>query len=186
MEEVIPEGLSEKVRSFRLLSGCLVVFLLSGCALFDPPVFTPEELRGVDTTVSYGEVLSDYRSLAGTKVVLGGVTTSVDNRTSRAYVQIDPAPLDTLFRPGSPGNGAGILLVFPYPVDPSSLGNGRKITVVGRVRRMKRPILTDSGMTVRRVTVDVLALHTWVPRGSFVGGPSFPGMAPGTGLYQIP
>lgn len=179
----------EKVLT-RVLGGLAfsLVFFFTGCAFFNPPTFTEEQLQEVDTTLTYQDILSDYRSLSGRKVIVGGRTVHLDNRTTQAYIQIAPAPLDRLFRPSAPDGGSSlILLVFPYPVDPSALANGRRITVIGQVRRMRRPSLTESGRTIRLVTIDVLSLHTWVPRTTLIGGSPFPVMTPGfSGPYQTP
>lgn len=184
------------VQSFRkpggraipgIVPGLVFLLVLCGCAVFNPPTFTQEQLRGVETSVSYREVLSEYRSLAGTKVLLGGVTSFLDNRTRRAFVQVAPAPLNSVFRPGKPDTGSRVLLVFPYPVDPSMIADGHRITVIGRIRRMRRPVTANNGGTVRLVTLDVLALHTWVPRIRFIGGSPFPIMTPGfSAPYQTP
>lgn len=168
---------------------CLIsLLLLSGCAFFNPPTFTETQLRGVDSTLSYQEVLTGYRLLSGKRVIVGGQTIHLDNRTTRAYVQLAPAPLDSIFRPKAPdGSVPPLMLVFPNPVDPSVMADGRKITVIGKVRRMRRPTLSSSGRTVRLVTIDVLSLHTWVPRTTLIGGSPYPVMTPGfTGPYQVP
>jgi len=174
-------------RNLRVLLPAVLLFL-AGCSFFNPPTFTEAQLRGLDTTLTYQDVERDYRTLAGQKVMVGGRTVHLDNQTTRAFVQIVPAPLDSLFRPEAPPGGSGLLLlVFPYPVDPSALAEGRRITVIGRVRRMRRPSLTEGGRTVRLVAIDVLALHTWVPATSLVGGSPYPVMTPGfTGPYQTP
>ncbi len=168
---------------------CLVLLLGgTGCEIFNPPTFTSRQLAGVDLTVDYPQVLSGSRSLAGEKVVVGGEVVHLENHTTRAYVEIAPSPLDRILRPEAPDASAGlILLVFPYPVDPSALRDGVRITVVGKVRRMKRPAVTMGGRTVRLVTLDVADLHTWVPPTQLVGGSPYPVMTPGfTGPYQTP
>lgn len=171
----------------RILLPAVFLFL-AGCSFFNPPTFTEAELRGVDTTLTYQDVEREYRSMTGRKVMVGGRTVHLDNQTTRAFVQIVPAPLDAYFRPEAPAGEPGLLLlVFPYPVDPSAMADGRRVTVIGRVRRMRRPSLTEGGRTVRLVTIDVLALHTWVPATSLVGGSPYPVMTPGfTGPYQTP
>jgi outer membrane lipoprotein len=185
----VEEVISEKRPGERTLGNLALAlfFAASGCSFFNPPTFTEGQLKGVDTTLTYRDVLSDYRSLSGKKVILGGWTVHLDNRTTQAYVQMSPAPLDPIFRPKPHEGGTDFLLVFPYPVDPSAMAVGRRITVIGRVRRMKRPSLTDGGRTVRLVTIDVLSLHTWVPRTTLIGGSPYPVMTPGfSGPYQTP
>ncbi|EQD24645.1 MAG: hypothetical protein D084_Lepto4C00391G0004 [Leptospirillum sp. Group IV 'UBA BS'] len=180
---------SGRGRLFRILVLFLPVLLATGgCDVFNPPTFTKRQLSGTDTTLTYSAILHNYRNLEGQKVVIGGRTVHLDNRTTRAYVQLEPAPLDRNFRPKAPDSTSGlILLIFPYPVDPSALRDGQRITVIGTVRRMKRPALTDSGRTLRLVTVEVLSLHTWVPETAIMGGSPFPVMTPGfTGPYQVP
>ncbi|MCL4485484.1 MAG: Slp family lipoprotein [Nitrospirae bacterium] len=186
MEKVISQGPARIIRV--LLIFFPVILSTGGCAIFNPPTFTERQLSGVDTTLSYSAILHNHRELEGQKVVVGGRTVHLDNRTTRAYVQLDPAPLDRNFRPGAPDATSGLLLlVFPYPVDPSALRDGQRITVIATVRRMKRPALTDSGRTLRLVTLDVLFLHTWVPETAIMGGSPYPVMTPGfTGPYQVP
>ncbi len=176
-------------RLVRLLLALIPVLLMTGgCDLVNPPTFTKRQLSGTDTTLTYSAILHNYRNLEGQKVVIGGRTVHLDNRTTRAYVQLEPAPLDRFLRPEAPDTTSGLfLLIFPYPVDPSALSDGQRITVIGTVRRMKRPALTDSGRTLRLVTLDVQSLHTWVPETSLMGGSPFPVMTPGfTGPYQVP
>ena len=186
VEKVI---VSRPGRIIRVLFTLLpVVLTTGGCAIFNPPTFTARQLSGVDTTLSYSAIIHNYRELEGQKVVVGGRTVHLDNRTTRAYVELDPSPLDHDFRPGTPDATSGLfLLVFPYPVDPSALRDGQRITVIATVRRMKHPALTDSGQTLRLVTLDVRSLHTWVPETAIMGGSPYPVMTPGfTGPYQVP
>ncbi len=161
---------------------------LSGCDIFNPPTFTRHQLAGVDMTVDYSQILSNHRDLAGQKVVVGGQVVHLENHTTRAYVEIAPSPLDRILRPEAPDPSAGhLLLVFPYPVDPSALRDGVRITVTGTVRRMKRPSRTAEGVTRRFVTVDVANLHTWLPPTQLIQTSPFPVMTPGfTGPYQTP
>ena len=174
----------------RALRAILVLlpFLLAACDIFNPPTFTPHQLSGVDLTVDYSQVLLNHRELSGQKVVVGGQVVHLENHTTRAYVQIDPAPLDRILRPEAPDPSSGdILLVFPYPVDPSALRDGARVTVTAKVRRMKRPARTSGGVTQRFVTLDVVDLHTWVAPTQLIGGSPFPVMTPGfTGPYQTP
>ena len=166
----------------------LLPFLFASCDIFDPPTFTQHQLSGVDLTVDYAQVLQNHRELAGQKVVVGGQVLHLENHTTRAYVQLAPSPLDKILRPESPDPSSGhLLLVFPYPVDPSALRDGVRITVTGTVRRMKRPARTSEGATLRFVTIDVVDLHTWIPPTQLMGGSPFPVMTPGfTGPYQTP
>ncbi|MHB8369854.1 MAG: Slp family lipoprotein [Leptospirales bacterium] len=165
-----------------------LLLTLSGCDIFNPPTFTSRQLAGVDLSVDYPQVLSGHRDLAGQKVVVGGEVVRLENHTTRAYVEIAPSPLDRILRPEAPDGSAGLLLlIFPYPVDPSALRDGVRITVTGTVRRMKRPAVTAGGRTARFVTLDVVDLHTWVPPTQLLGGSPYPVMTPGfTGPYQTP
>ena len=166
----------------------LLPFLIASCDIFDPPTFTKRQLSGVDMTVDYSQVLNNHRELAGQKVVVGGQVVHLENHTTRAYVQLAPSPLDRILRPESPDPSSGhLLLVFPYPVDPSALRDGVRITVTATVRRMERPARTSEGATQRFVTLDVGDLHTWIPPTQLIGGSPFPVMTPGfTGPYQTP
>ncbi len=166
----------------------LGVLAAGGCAVFNPPTFTQQQLAGTDPTLTYGAMLSNYRDQEGEKVILGGRIVHLENRTSKAFIQVEPAPLDRQFRPRTPDATSELfLLIFPYPVDPSALRDGQKITVIGRLRRMRRPTLTESGKTLRLVTIDVLTLHTWVPATALMGPSPFPAMTPGyRGPYQVP
>ena len=176
--------------SSLLLFALGVAFLLpvpEGCSLLNPPVFTREELQGVQSDADFRTVEKHWKRYVGEKVLVGGRVRSVDNRSDRAYIQIEPMPLDEYFRPVRPDAGRGLMmLVMDGPVDPSQLLRGRRITIIGTVRRMRYPVAQDAGGYLRLVAVDVVTLHTWLPRAQLISPPSGPIMAPPTGGPYVP
>ncbi|MHB1606419.1 MAG: Slp family lipoprotein [Leptospirales bacterium] len=177
----------KRCRFFLFLVGCFLLPVLGGCSVFNPPVFTNSELDGVQTNADFRMIQSHWKRYVGEKVMIGGRVRSVDNRSDKAYIQIEPMPLDEEFRPASPDQGRGLMmLVMHHPVDPSQLLSGRRITIIGTVRRMRYPVAQDGGGYLRLVTVDVETTHTWVPRSQLITPSTGPIMAPTTGGPYVP
>ncbi|MHB1286309.1 MAG: Slp family lipoprotein [Leptospirales bacterium] len=172
---------------FFIFIGVWSLPVLGGCALLNPPTFTQDDLQGVHNDADFRMVEKHWKRYVGEKVMIGGRVRSVDNRSDRAYIQINPTPLDEYFRPTQLEAGRGaMMLVVNGPVDPSRLLRGRRITVIGTVRRMRYPVELDSGGYLRLVTVDVVTLHTWLPRTQLITPPSGPITAPTQGGPYVP
>ncbi len=172
---------------FSIFIGVWITPILGGCALLNPPTFTQDDLHGVHSDADFRMVEKHWKRYVGEKVMIGGRVRSVDNRSDRAYIQIEPTPLDESFRPTQMDAGRGVMmLIVNGPVDPSQLLRGRRITAIGTVRRMRYPVELDSGGYLRLVTLDVVTLHTWLPRTQLISPPSGPVMAPTQGGPYVP
>ncbi|OOH73957.1 hypothetical protein BOX30_03250 [Leptospirillum ferriphilum] len=175
----------------RKIPTVLVAFLFAvasaGCSWLNPPTFSPEDLKDVRTDVDYRMVLTHWKRLTGEKVIVGGKVDSVDNRTNRAFIRLIPMPLDENDHPVEPESTHGyLLLIVDGPVDPSRLSHGKKITVIGVVRRMRYPVALDNGGYLHLVTLDVLRMHTWLPRVMISSPPMGPVMTPPGGGPYVP
>lgn len=172
---------------FLVIVGGIFLPVFAGCSLFNPPVFTKSELEGVRENADFRMIQKHWKRYVGEKVLIGGRVHSVDNRSDRAYIQIEPMPLDEGFRPTSPEQSRGLMmLVMDQPVDPSQLVRGRRITIIGTVRRMRYPVPKDPGGYLRLVTVDVITTHTWISRSQLISPSTGPVMAPTMGGPYVP
>ena len=184
------ENMGPNSGGFKRMSTALIVVLFavaSGCSWLNPPTFEPEDLKDVRTDVDYRMVEKHWKRLTGEKVIVGGKVDSVDNRTNRAFIRLIPMPLDENDHPIEPESTRGyLLLVVDGPVDPSRLSHGKEITVIGVVRRMRYPVALDSGGYLHLVTLDVLRMHTWLPRVIVSSPPMGPVMTPPGGGPYVP
>lgn len=167
------------------LAAAVAASSLAACSVFNPPVFTQHELEGVHQNVNIGDLEDHWKDWSGKSVMVGGSVVGVDNRSDRAYVQIRAMPLDDHYRPTDESAARGrLLLIFDTPVDPSKMFRGRRLTVIGMVRRMRYPVARDDGGYWRLVAVDVRIVHTWLPRSQLMTPQTGPIMTPpGGGPY---
>ncbi len=163
---------------------------LCGCSILNPPVFTSQELQGVATDIDPSAIVRDYRELVGQKVLVGGTVDQVKNESDRGFLRVNLFPLNDDMRPVKSMAPSGLILLrFDGPLNGYSLLSGQRVTAIGKVMAMRRPV-EDGDHLLRLVVIDVGSenhLHTWPTRDQQTQGigsttNSNPGMMPSPGF----
>ena len=111
------------------------VFLLTGCAGLQSRDVVPAELAGeVARDLSLARIQADPEQYNGTAVVLGGKIVRTMNRQQETLIEVVQLPLNSQLRPKDVDASQGRFLVRTSKyLDPYIYGQGREITVVGRI-----------------------------------------------------
>lgn len=163
----MPRGIETKPQSrysvaMRLLSliGWLSVALLaSGC--FAERII-PESLESqIDRTVAFQDVLAAPDSYTGRVVVFGGEVLKAKRLKTGTEIELLQLPLDKQERPSvdRQQSQGRFLALQPEFLDPATLVEGTKMTIVGEVSGAKTEHLDD--VEYRYPVVIVKHLHIW-------------------------
>jgi len=173
-----------KYRSLGVIS---LVLVLGSCAFLDPPVFTEKQLSGVVTDLDPSSIIRDYKVIAGETVLVGGTMGEIMNTKDRGFMEVNLYPLNDDMRPEKSMAPSGLVLLrFDGPINRFALSSGQRVTVIGKVMAMRRPV-PDGDHLLRLVVIDVgdlNHLHTWPTREQQTGG--MPGVNSSPGLMPSP
>jgi outer membrane lipoprotein len=137
----------------------IVGILLSGCA---SQRIVPESLELlVDRTVSFRDVLASPESYKGRVLVLGGVVLNAKRLHDSTQIELLQLPLDdgeepSLDRQQSQGRFLALQQKF---LDPATMVEGTRVTIVGEVSGAKTDRLDD--IQYQFPTLIVKHLHVW-------------------------
>jgi len=170
----------------------LVVVLIAGCA---SQRVVPDELEPlVDRAVTFAEVVAAPESYQGRVLVLGGEVLKVKRLKDGTQIELLQLPLDKDERPilnRQRSDGRFFALQQEF-LDPATIAEGTKMTIVGEVSRAKTDQLDE--VEYRYPVVTVKHLHAWQgqsqeyvrPRPGFsigiFGGTGFGGGRGGLGI----
>lgn len=122
----------------------------------------PEELEPlVDRTISFGEVVAAPDSYQGKIVVLGGEVLKAKRLKDGTQIELLQLPLDKEERPISnrQQSQGRFLAIQQEFLDPATIAEGTKMTIVGELSKAKVEHLDD--VEYRYPVVIVKYLHTW-------------------------
>lgn len=118
----------------QLLLVSMLFIILTGCS----HVMSKAAVEGVDKSVTFADIKSNPESLAGKKVLIGGVI--AENRSSGDVVQLEIMQLD-LLENGIPDESSAsvgrFLVVNGELLDPLIYRPGLLITIVGEIKGQK-------------------------------------------------
>jgi len=148
------------MRGRYLYSGWLVAtLLLAGCA---SQRIVPESMEPlVDRTVSFREVLASPESYHGRVLVLGGEVLKAKRLKDSTQIEFLQLPLEdgekpSLDRQQSQGRFLALQQEF---LDPATMVEGTRVTIVGEVSGAKTDRLDD--VEYRYPTLILKHLHVW-------------------------
>src|SRR5262245_2703840 len=141
-------------------SGWLIVgLLLSGCA---SQRIVPESMESlVDRTVSFRDVLASPKSYKGRVLVLGGEVLNAKRLKDGTQIELLQLPLEEGEEPSfdrQQSQGRFLALQQGF-VDPATLADRTRVTIVGEVSGAKTDHLDD--IEYRYPTLIVKYLHVW-------------------------
>lgn len=148
-----------RVLSFSVVYRLLVLVLMSGCA---SQRVVPDELAPlVDRAVTFAEVIAAPESYQGRLLVLGGEVLKAKRLKDGTQIELLQLPLDEDERPildrqQSQGRFLAIQQEF---LDPATIVEGSKMTIVGEVSGAKTDHLDD--VEYRFPVLIVKHLHIW-------------------------
>ncbi|MHB1564040.1 MAG: Slp family lipoprotein [Leptospirillum sp.] len=175
------------VRKCEWFGAFLLLVSLGACAFLDPPVFTEKQLSGVVTNLDPSSIVRDYREIAGETVLVGGTIEEIRNTKDRGLMEINLYPLNNDMRPEKSMAPSGLVLLrFDEPINRFALSSGQRVTAIGKVMAMRRPV-PDGDHLLRLVVIDAgdfNHLHTWPTREQQTGG--MPGLNSNPGLMPAP
>lgn len=152
--------------------------LIAACSL---PRVVPEDLEPlVDRSVTFHEVVATPDSYQGKIVVFGGEVLKARRLKEGTQIELLQLPLDGEERPildrrQSQGRFLAIQQEF---LDPATIVEGMKMTIVGELSKAKVEHLDD--VEYRYPVVIVKHLHMWPARSDAYGRPR-PGFSIGVG-----
>ena len=153
-------GYCVPMRGRHLFSGWLVAsILLSACS---SQRIVPESMEPlVDRTVSFQDVLASPESYKGRVLVLGGEVLKAKRLRDSTQIELLQLPLEdgeepTLDRQQSQGR---FLLLQQEFLDPATVVEGARVTIVGEVSGAKTERLDD--VEYRYPTLILKHLHVW-------------------------
>ena len=167
------------------VSSSLVLILLaiavSGCSSHS---IVPETLEAqVDKTLTFPELIASPTSYQGRVVVVGGEVLKAKRLKEGTQIEILQLPLnkDQEPTPDRTQTQGRLLALQPEFLDPATLAEGTRITMVGEVTGAKTDRLDD--VDYRYPTLTVKHWHIWPPPtyDDRRGGPSF-GVFGGVGV----
>jgi starvation-inducible outer membrane lipoprotein len=174
-------------RKEKLLYAIFVCSFLGACAFLNPPVFTEKQLSGVVTDLDPSSIIRDYKEIAGETVLIGGTIGEIRNTRERGFMEVNLYPLNNDMRPEKSMSPSGLVLLrFDGPINSFALTPGQRVTAIGKVMAMRRPV-PDGDHLLRLVVIDVgdpNHLHTWPTREQQTGG--MPGLNSNPGLMPSP
>ncbi len=104
--------------------------LLAACAKTIPP----EELKGVDQSISFQALSRNPETFLGKTVVLGGDIISTENQPEKTTLMVLQRALDGDLKPSANDQSQGrFIATVPEFLDPAIYAKGRRITIVGRI-----------------------------------------------------
>ncbi|MDZ4732835.1 MAG: Slp family lipoprotein [Nitrospirota bacterium] len=148
------------MRGTYLFSGWLVAsILLSGCS---SQRIVPESMEPlVDRTVLFRDVLASPESYRGRVLVLGGEVLKAKRLQDSTQIELLQLPLEDGEEPSlDRQQSQGRFLALPQEfLDPATLDEGTRVTIVGEVSGAKTDRLDD--VEYRYPTLIVKHLHVW-------------------------
>ena len=160
---------------------------LASCSFLNPPVFTEKQLSGVVTNLDPSSIIRDYKEIAGETILIGGTIGEIRNTNGRGFMEVNLYPLNDDMRPEKSMSPSGLVLLrFDGPINRFALSPGQRVTAIGKVMAMRRPV-PDGDHLLRLVVIDVgdsNYLHTWPTREQQTGG--MPGVNSNPGLMPSP
>lgn len=170
------------MRGGHLFSGWLVAsILLSGCS---SQRIVPESMEPlVDRTVPFGDVLASPESYRGRVLVLGGEVLKAKRLRNSTQIELLQLPLEdgeepSLDRQQSQGRFLALQQEF---LDPATVVEGTRVTIVGEVSGAKTDRLDD--VEYRYPTLIVKHMHVWPVQSYGQRQPGFSiGVFGGTGV----
>jgi outer membrane lipoprotein len=123
---------------FLTIMAFMALLLLVGCA----HVIPKETLKEVDRNATFAQVVKNPDAYVGKTVLFGGNIIETKNFADKSQVVVLQRPLDSRDRPVAGDVSEGRFIVTtPGFLDPAIYGQGRKITVAGKVvGKEKRPL----------------------------------------------
>ena len=174
-------------RKYKLLYALFLCSFLGACAFLNPPVFTEKQLSGVVTDLDPSSIIRDYKEIAGETILIGGTIGEIRNTRERGFMEVNLYPLNDDMRPEKSMSPSGLVLLrFDGPINRFALTSGQRVTAIGKVMAMRRPV-PDGDHLLRLVVIDVgdpNHLHTWPTREQQTGG--MPGLNSNPGLMPSP
>jgi outer membrane lipoprotein len=169
-------------------SWLIVGILLTGCA---SQRIVPESMESlVDRTVVFRNVLASPESYKGRVLVLGGVVLNAKRLQDGTQIELLQLPLGDWEEPSfdrQQSQGRFLALQQEF-LDPATLVEGTRVTIVGEVSGAKTDRLDD--VAYRYPTLIVKHLHVWPVQSYSQWQPGFPiggfgGMGVGGGGYRV-
>lgn len=175
---------SVRMRLLSLIGWLSVTLLFTGCA---SERIIPESLEPqIDRTVAFHGVLGAPESYVGRLVVFGGEVLKAKRLKTGTEIELLHLPLDKQERPSldRQQSQGRFLALQPEFLDPATIVEGTKMTIVGEVSGTKTQLLDD--IEYRYPVVIVKHLHIWSAQSdravSPYGSPRFSlGIGGGTG-----
>lgn len=168
-------------RRYLFISWFFAGILLSGCS---SQRIVPESMEPlVDRTVSFRDVLASPESYQGRVLVLGGEVLKAKRLKDSTQIELLQLPLEggeepSLDRQQSQGRFFALQQKF---LDPATLVEGTRVTIVGEVSGAKTDRLDD--MEYRYPILIVKHLHIWPVQSYGHQQPGFPiGVFGGRGI----
>jgi outer membrane lipoprotein len=145
----------------RSLVSCWLVasILLSGCA---SQRIVPDSMESlVDRTVSFHDVLASPESYKGRVLVLGGEVLNAKRLRDGTQIELLQLPLEDGERPSHDRQQSQgrFLAIQPEFLDPATMTQGTRVTIVGEVSGAKTDHLDD--VEYRYPSLIVKHLHVW-------------------------
>lgn len=148
-------------RSFSSFVFVLLTLVLSGCSSHS---IVPETLEAqVDKTLTFPELIASPESYQGRVVVVGGEVLKAKRLKEGTQIEILQLPLneDQEPTPDRTQSQGRLLALQPEFLDPATLAEGTRITLVGEVTGAKTDRLDD--VDYRYPTLTVKHWHPWPP-----------------------
>ena len=167
------------MRHRLVLSSCvLAILFIGGCA---SPRVIPESLEpSIDRRVTFSQLTATPESFKGRVVVFGGEVLKAKRLKDGTQIEVLQLDLDGDERPTSNrqrSQGRFLALQREF-LDPATIGQGTKVTIVGEVSGAKTESLDE--VQYRYPVLIVKHLHIWPARSPGFGQPS-PGFSIGIG-----
>jgi outer membrane lipoprotein len=160
------------MRSQCLVSSCVVAsILLFGCS---SQRIIPESMEPlVDKTVSFRDLLVSPESYKGRVLVLGGEVLNAKRLRDGTQIELLQLPIEDGERPShdrQQSQGRFLALQQEF-LDPATMVQGTRVTIVGEVSGSKTDHLDD--VEYRYPTLIVKHLHVWRVQSSSQRQPGF-------------
>ena len=144
-----------------LLFGSL--FFLSGCALFDSPPFSKQEVHWADRAILFRDIAHHPESLEGQHVVLGGKILNVTRKGMVGTIVVKEYPLGKELHPDTRKPSMGIFEIVTDDFLPEDRYKpGHKVEVIGTVIG-PTDMKTAGGRIVRIPVIRGRHLHAQAP-----------------------
>ena len=150
-----------KLRILTLLAASLSIF--SGCALFDSPPFSKQEVRWADREILFRNIAHHPESLEGQHVILGGKILNITRKGMVSTIIVKEYPLGKELHPDTGKTSMGIFEIVTDEFLPADRYKpGHKVEVIGTVIG-PTDLRTAGGRVVRIPVIRGRHLHAQAP-----------------------